>query len=70
MWDELRAVVRIDPGVFGERDARYGTVALDRGVGHGNTMKPAVAVQPVEIQSISIGKSFAECCQPHASDKA
>jgi hypothetical protein len=52
-----------------ERDARYGTVDLDRGAGHGN-MKPAVAVQPVEIQSISIGKGFAECCQPHASDNA
>jgi len=44
-------------------------VDLDRGAGHGN-MKPAVAVQPVEIQSISIGKGFAECCQPHASDNA
>jgi transcription antitermination factor NusG len=30
MWDELRRVVRIDPGVFAERDARYGTVDLDR----------------------------------------
>jgi hypothetical protein len=29
--DELRAIVRIDPNVFAERDARYGTVDLDRG---------------------------------------
>ena len=56
MWDELAAAAWIDPSIITKRETRYMSVDLDRGAGYGNTLtwseksKPAVAVQPVEIE--------------------
>jgi inosine-uridine nucleoside N-ribohydrolase len=56
MWDELAAAAWIDPSIITKRETRYMSVDLDHGGGYGNTLtwseknKPAVAVQPVEIQ--------------------
>src|SRR5258708_34093615 len=56
MWDELAAAAWIDPSIITKRETRYMSVDLDRGAGYGNTLtwsaknKPAVMVQPVEIQ--------------------
>jgi inosine-uridine nucleoside N-ribohydrolase len=56
MWDELAAAAWIDPSIITKRETRYMSVDLDHGAGYGNTLtwsqknKPAVAVQPVEIQ--------------------
>jgi purine nucleosidase len=56
MWDELAAAAWIDPTLITKREIRYMSVDLDRGAGYGNTLtwnekdKPAVAMQPVEIQ--------------------
>jgi inosine-uridine nucleoside N-ribohydrolase len=56
MWDELAAAAWIDPSIITKRETRYMSVDLDPGAGYGNTLtwseknKPAVTVQPVEIQ--------------------
>jgi purine nucleosidase len=56
MWDELAAAAWIDPTLITKKEIRYMSVDLDRGAGYGNTLtwnekdKPALAVQPVEIQ--------------------
>jgi inosine-uridine nucleoside N-ribohydrolase len=56
MWDELAAAAWIDPSIITEKETRYMSVDIDRGAGYGNTLtwierdKPAVSVQPVEIQ--------------------
>jgi inosine-uridine nucleoside N-ribohydrolase len=57
MWDELAAAAWIDPSIITKRETRYMSVDLDRGAGYGNTLtwseknKPALTVQPVEIQA-------------------
>jgi purine nucleosidase len=56
MWDELAAAAWIDPTLITKRETRYMSVDLDHGAGYGNTLtwsdkdKPALPVQPVEIQ--------------------
>jgi inosine-uridine nucleoside N-ribohydrolase len=56
MWDELAAQAWIDPSLITKRETRYMSVDLDHGAGYGNTLtwndkdKPALPVQPVEIQ--------------------
>jgi purine nucleosidase len=56
MWDELAAAAWIDPSLITKRETRYMSVNLDRGAGYGDTLtwsekdKPALPVQPVEIQ--------------------
>jgi inosine-uridine nucleoside N-ribohydrolase len=56
MWDELAAAAWIDPSIITKRETRYMSVDLDPGAGYGNTLtwtdkdKPALPVQPVEIQ--------------------
>jgi inosine-uridine nucleoside N-ribohydrolase len=56
MWDELAAAAWIDPSLITKRETRYMSVNLDRGAGYGDTLtwtekdKPALDVQPVEIQ--------------------
>ena len=56
MWDELAAAAWIDPSLITKKETRYMSVDLDRGAGYGNTLtwsdkdKPALMVQPVEIQ--------------------
>ena len=56
MWDELAAAAWIDPSLITKRETRYMSIDLDRGAGYGNTLtwsdkdKPALPVQPVEIQ--------------------
>lgn len=56
MWDELAAAAWIDPSLITKRETRYMSVNLDRGPGYGDTLtwtekdKPALGVQPVEIQ--------------------
>ncbi len=56
MWDELAAAAWIDPSIITKRETRYMSVDLDRGAGYGNTLtwsqsdKPALTLQPVEIQ--------------------
>jgi inosine-uridine nucleoside N-ribohydrolase len=56
MWDELAAAAWIDPSIITKRETRYMSVDLDHGAGYGNTLtwtdkdKPALPVQPVEIQ--------------------
>lgn len=56
MWDELAAAAWIDPSLITKSETRYMSVNLDRGAGYGDTLtwtekdKPALAVQPVEIQ--------------------
>ena len=56
MWDELAAAAWIDPTIITKKETRYMSVDLDHGAGYGNTLtwsdkvKPAMTVQPVEIQ--------------------
>jgi purine nucleosidase len=56
MWDELAAAAWIDPTLITKRETLYMEVDLDRGAGYGNTVtwteadKPAITLQPVEIQ--------------------
>jgi purine nucleosidase len=56
MWDELAAASWIDPSIITKRQTRYMSVDLDREAGYGNTLtwseksKPALTVQPVEIE--------------------
>jgi purine nucleosidase len=56
MWDELAAAAWIDPSIITKKETRYLSVDLDRGAGYGDTLtwseknKPAMMVQPVEIQ--------------------
>jgi inosine-uridine nucleoside N-ribohydrolase len=56
MWDELAAAAWVDPTIISQRETRYVDVDLDKGAGYGNTLtwtdkdKPAVSLQPVEIQ--------------------
>jgi purine nucleosidase len=56
MWDELAAAAWIDPAIITKRETRYMSVDLDHGAAYGNTLtwsekeKPALTVQPVEIQ--------------------
>jgi inosine-uridine nucleoside N-ribohydrolase len=56
MWDELAAAAWIDPALITKNETRYMSVNLDRGAGYGDTLtwsekdKPAITVQPVEIQ--------------------
>ncbi|MBI1739638.1 MAG: nucleoside hydrolase [Acidobacteriales bacterium] len=56
MWDELAAAAWIDPSLITKSETRYMSVNLDRGAGYGDTLtwtekdKPALGVQPVEIQ--------------------
>jgi purine nucleosidase len=56
MWDEITAEAWINPTLITKSETRYMDVDLDRGAGYGNTLtwsekdKPALAVQPVEIQ--------------------
>jgi purine nucleosidase len=56
MWDEITAEAWIDPTLITKSETRYMAVDLDRGADYGNTLtwsekdKPALAMQPVEIQ--------------------
>lgn len=56
MWDELAAAAWIDPSIITKSETRYMSVDLEKGGGYGNTLtwterdKPAMDVQPVEIQ--------------------
>jgi len=56
MWDELAAAAWIDPAIITKKETLYISVNLDRGAGYGDTLswsekdKPAITVQPVEIQ--------------------
>ncbi len=56
MWDELAAAAWIDPSIITKKETRYMRVNLDHGAGYGDTLtwtdkdKPALPVQPVEIQ--------------------
>jgi len=56
MWDELAAAAWIDPSVITKRETRYMSIDLNRSAGYGNTLtwtekdKPAIPIQPVEIQ--------------------
>jgi len=56
MWDELAAAAWIDPSIITKRETGYMGVDLDHGAAYGNTLtwsekeKPALTVQPVEIQ--------------------
>jgi len=56
MWDELAAIAWLDPSIIMKRETRYMSVDLDQGAGYGNTLtwsesdKPALTLQPVEIQ--------------------
>jgi purine nucleosidase len=56
MWDELAAAAWIDPSIIIKKETRYMSVNLDHSAGYGDTLtwsdddKPAIAVQPVEIQ--------------------
>jgi len=56
MWDELAAAAWLDPSIITKQETRYLSVDLDQGAGYGNTLtwseqdKPALTLQPVEIQ--------------------
>lgn len=56
LWDELAAAAWLDPTIITKRETRYLDVNLDRGAGYGDMLtwsdrdKPALQVQPVEIQ--------------------
>ena len=56
MWDELAAAAWIDPSIITKKETRYMSVDIDQGAGYGNTLtwseknKPALTLQPVEIQ--------------------
>lgn len=56
MWDELAAAAWIDPSLITKKETRYMSVDIDHGAGYGNTLtwtekdRPAITVQPVEIQ--------------------
>ena len=54
--DELAAAAWIDPTIVTQRGTLYMDVDLEKGAGYGDTLtwtdkdKPAISVQPVEIQ--------------------
>ena len=56
MWDELAAAAWIDPSIITKKETRYLDVDLSHEAAYGNTLtwderdKPALTVQPVEIQ--------------------
>ncbi len=56
MWDELAAAAWIDPSIITRHETRYMSVDLSHGAAYGNTLtwtekdKPAITLQPVEIQ--------------------
>jgi purine nucleosidase len=56
LWDELAAGAWLDPSVITKKETRYMDIDLDRGAGYGNILtwteqvKPAMEVQPVEVQ--------------------
>jgi inosine-uridine nucleoside N-ribohydrolase len=56
MWDELAAAAWLDPTLITRKEVRFLSVDINHGAGYGNTLtwtendKPAVTVQPVEIQ--------------------
>ncbi len=56
LWDELTAAAWLDPTLITKKEVRFMDVDLDRGAGYGNVLtwtdqdKPALEVQPVEIQ--------------------
>ena len=56
MWDELAAAAWIDPSIITKHETRYMSVDLNHGAAYGNTLtwtekdKPAITLQPVEIQ--------------------
>ncbi len=56
LWDELTAAAWLDPSLITKKETRFMDVDLDRGAGYGDVLtwsekdKPAVDVQPVEIQ--------------------
>jgi inosine-uridine nucleoside N-ribohydrolase len=56
LWDELTAAAWLDPTLITKKETRYMDIDLDRGAGYGNALtwseqdKPALAVQPIEIQ--------------------
>jgi inosine-uridine nucleoside N-ribohydrolase len=56
LWDELAAAAWLDPTLITKKDVRLMDVNLDHGASYGSVLtwseqdKPAVALQPVEIQ--------------------
>jgi purine nucleosidase len=56
LWDELTAAAWLETSLITKKETRFMDVDLDRGAGYGNVLtwsekdKPAVDVQPVEIQ--------------------
>jgi purine nucleosidase len=56
LWDELAAAAWLDPSIITKKETRFMDVNLSRGPGYGETLtwaeqnKPALEVQPVEIQ--------------------
>ena len=56
MWDELAAEAWIDPSLITQSETRFMDVDIDHGAAYGNTLtwtendKPAIPLQPVEIQ--------------------
>ena len=56
LWDEIAAVVWLDPSLITAKDTRYLDVNLNRGAGYGDTLswseqdKPKIVGPPVEIQ--------------------
>jgi purine nucleosidase len=56
LWDELAAAAWLDPTLITKKEIRLMDIDLDHGANYGNTLtwaeqdKPAVQVQPVEIQ--------------------
>jgi purine nucleosidase len=56
LWDELAAAAWLDPDIITKKETRYMDIDLDRGANYGNVLtwtdndKPALEVQPVEIQ--------------------
>lgn len=65
MWDELAAAAWLNPSIITRKQTLYLDVDIDHGAGYGNTLtwdesdKPAVTLQPVEIQlDLDTGKFF------------
>ncbi len=65
MWDELAAAAWLDPSIITKKQTLFLDVDIDHGAGYGNTLtwdksdKPAVTLQPVEIQlDLDTGKFF------------
>jgi purine nucleosidase len=56
LWDELAAAAWLDPSLITQKETRFMDVDLSRGANYGNMLtwndkdKPALALQPVEIQ--------------------